>query len=780
MTISESLDGVRVLEISHTPAAAQAGKLLASYGAEVTVLNRELRGCGHCLIPLVAASAFDVGKLTSDGAGAGTFDVVITDEPCCPRAQATDTPQSQVQSDERIIVRISTYGSELSGAFQGGGSALTASAVSGASTAIGHPGARPLSHPTGVVESVTGMNAAAACVALLTSTEPQGNQPCVIEVSMAGVLEYFVGMNNKMFEGYPRTWHREGRRSSGSSGPYPLSLFEAADGSIGLIGRSREDWANVLTAMGDPLWAADPKYRDPWHVAEHLADEVDVHVQAWVRKHTVAEMVALAERFNFIAGPVLSVAETFDQEQYHQRDFWSLDGEGRILGPGLAVSRRDGGRTGEVATESVKPEKRFTGPRRQGHVVEPSRLLEGIRVLDFTWVWAGPLTTAILASLGAEVIKVEHPSRPDGARLRGRPRRSSGESFEGPAEEVTPYFHQNAAGKLSFGASLASSTAVHELRELAKGCDVLVENMRPGVLERRGLGYRTLVEENPGLIQLSMSVAGQEGPLSTMRGYAPLMSGFGGMEGLIGYSPDDVTGSYTFAIADPIAGVYGALTILAALRDRQRTGVGEWLDMSQIEAVMSQMTIPFASAITGHPMGPAGNADERFILQDTFPCEDGCWLALTVRSEAELHSLTRLIGAGDQSATSPGCVDAIWAGVVEWSRGLQRDNAVKAMIDAGLAAAPVLEWHEDSVRRSFSGDEASVSLYHPYNGRERIFVPPWTYDGTRPSFLRRAPLLGEHTGRILAAAGRLTQADDALIRGELYRLGSAGDAGSFS
>lgn len=776
MTISDALQGVQVLEISHTPAAAQAGKLLASYGAEVTVLNRELRGCGHCLIPSIAVEAFDVGKLISDGTGPGLFDVVITDEPCCPRADATDSAPSQPQSDERIVVRISVFGSEMSGAFQGGGSALTASAVSGASTAIGHPGARPLSHPVGLVESITGMNAAAACAALLTSTETLGKRPCVVEVSMAGVLEYFVGMNNKMFEGYPRTWHREGRRSSGSSGPYPLSLFEAADGSIGLIGRSREDWANVLKAMGDPVWAADPKYRDPWHVAEHLADEVDVHVQAWVRQHTVAEMGALASQFNFIAGPVLSVEEVLEEEQYKQRGFWDHDEGGRLLGPGLGVSRRDGGTVSLGATATGSERTPTARSPMQRYVVEPSRLLEGIRVLDFTWVWAGPLTTAILTSLGAEVIKVEHPSRPDGARMRGRPRRSAGEFVEGPAEEVTPYFHQNAAGKLSFGANLASLNAVRELHELAKSSDVIVENMRPGVLERRGLGYRALVEENPGLIQLSMSVAGQEGPLSTMRGYAPLMSGFGGMEGLIGYSPDDVTGSYTFAIADPIAGVYGALAILAALKDRQRTGVGEWIDMSQIEAAMSQMTIPFAAAIEGNVMGPAGNADNRYVLQDTFPCAGGSWLALTVRTEAELAFLTRLIGADDHSSTSPGQTEVIASRVAEWSGARERDEVVETMLGAGLVAAPVLEWHEDSMRRMFSGDEASVSLYHPYNGEERIFVPPWTYDGTRPSFARRAPLMGEHTGRILAAAGRLTQADDALIRGDLYRLGSESDS----
>lgn len=774
MTISDALGGIRILEVSHTPAAAQAGKLLASYGAAVTVLDRNLRECGHCLVPPEAVSAFDVGKLTSKGASTGTFDVVITDEPCCPRAEATASAPSQSQSDERIVVRISAYGSELSDAFQGAGSALTASAVSGASTAIGHPGAQPLSHPTGVVESITGMNAAAACVALLTSGESQGQRPCVIEVSMAGVLEYFVGMNNKMFEGYPRAWHREGRRSSGSSGPYPLSLFEAADGSIGLIGRSREDWGNILTAMGDPLWAADPKYRDPWHVAEHLADEVDVHVQAWVHGHTVAEVVALAEEFNFIAGPVLSVEETLDNEQYQQRGFWEHDEDGHVLGPGLAVIQRDRGQGGDEVTEPSEPEVRVAGRRRKRHIVEPSRLLEGIRVLDFTWVWAGPLTTAILASLGAEVIKVEHPSRPDGSRMRGRPRRSSGELFEGPREEVTPYFHQNAAGKLSFGANLTSSNAAQELRELARGSDVIVENMRPGVLDRRGLGYKTLVEDNPGLIQLSMSVAGQEGPLSTMRGYAPLMSGLAGMEGLIGYSPEDLTGSYTFAVADPIAGVYGALAILAALKDRQRTGVGEWLDMSQIEATMSQMTVPFAAAIAGNPVGPAGNSDGRFVLQDTFPCDEDSWLALTVRNEVELRSLACLVGADLQALEA----EAIAESLAEWSRCLNRDEAVHALISVGLAAAPVLEWDEDSVRRTFSGDEASVSLFHPYNGRERIFVPPWTFDGVRPSFPRRAPLLGEHTGRILAAAGRLNQADEALIRGDLYRLGSEGDASS--
>jgi crotonobetainyl-CoA:carnitine CoA-transferase CaiB-like acyl-CoA transferase len=743
------LMGLRVYESSHTVAAAHAGKLMSELGATVSMEAPVSRNCGACLIPTVAASAFRSDKVlaaTADLRRASDYDVVITDQNCCPTSSRQDSEFGE--SLNQIRIRISPYGLALTGGSQRPGTAFTAAAVAGAARAIGRPSTEPLGLPSGVAESIAGMNAVAACLAALQGcTSGDTISGVTIDVSLAASLAYFVGMNTKMFEGYAREWLREGRRSSGSSGPYPFAIFDAKDGPIGLVGRSREDWASLLSAMGDPAWAETPEYRDPWYVGEHLADEVDRYVQAWTSRHSLSELMSLSEEYNFITAPVRSIAETLEEPQHRNRDFWVKNDDDEVVGPGLPFITRGG----LLTVDSCQaPGGERTCGTRQGGVVEPSTLLAGIRVLDLTWVWAGPLTTAILASLGAEVIKVEHPSRPDGARMRGRPMRD-GSFVEGPEHEVTPYFHQMGAGKFSFGANLASPGAVAEVRRLARGCDVVVENMRPGVLERRGLGYESLSEENPGLIMLSMSVAGQDGPMSRIRGYAPVMSGLAGLESLVGYDETDITGTYTFALADPIAGLSGAIAVLSALLMRRRSGTGGYIDLSQIEAVISTLAVPIAQEVAGDRPVPLANADTRYELQAAFPCaEQEGWIALSLVGERDIETVTHLVGGGGHRYSDErDRVRRLSHAIRAWTTSRPRDQAVSEMISAGLMAAPVLAWEEDAQRQSFVGDEATVSLFHPYGGRERIFVPPWQFDGARPHVKRRAPLLGEHTARYL-------------------------------
>ena len=777
---NRSLEGIRVREVSHSVAAAHAGKVLAALGAEVWVEDQSSRACGHCLVPEVALAGFNFNKKTlipSVGDAQRNFDVLISDVRCCPHTRLEGSgelaPWTNVDVGQ-IRVAISPYGSVISGASQSRGSAFTAAAVSGAASAIGRPDAQPLGLPQGVTETITGMNAAAACLAAILERDRDPDPPPLnIEVSLAGALEYFVGMNTKIFEDYPRQWLREGRRSSGSSGPYPLAIFEANDGLIGLIGRSREDWVNLLSAMGDPSWADDDLYRDPWHVAIHLADEVDAYVQAWTSRYSITELMSLSQQHNFIVAPVKSIRQVLDEPHHQQRPFWLRDESSNIVGSGLPFfDTNTANKTDSPRFELIERPVETAG--RSVRLIEPAKILSGIKVLDLTWVWAGPLTTSILASLGAEVIKIEHPTRPDGSRMRGRPSRA-GSPVDGPERETTPYFHQMGAGKTSFGANLTSPGAVQEVQNIAKYCDVVVENMRPGVLERRGLGYDTLSKLNPELIMLSLSVAGQNGPLSGIRGYAPVMSGLAGMESQVGYAPNDVTGTYTFALADPTAGLYGAIALLSAIRRRRHgSGGGVWIDLSQIEAAISTLSLPLAYELAGMTPEPAGNDDERFVLQDAFCCQGSDqWVALTVFTEAEMEVLLQLVTGADKnrrftrnqvSGNDPQMSQAIEA----WCRIRTRSSAVSELLSVQLTAAPVLRWNDDVLRREVIGDESSVSIFHPFGGRERIFVPPWEFDGVRPKPLRRAPLLGEHTARLLSSRQGDDDVSNLIRTGDLY------------
>jgi acrylyl-CoA reductase (NADPH) len=744
---SSPLTGLRVAVVAHSPAAATVGLVLAELGASVSAAAAADLDCGACLIPAAAHPMFAFGTplVLADGVVA-SFDLLVDDAALCLQG-SSDLPSGLAGSTQ---VRITPFDAPADGGEPRRGTPYTAECAAGVAVALGSQHRSPLRLPSGVSETVAGLNATAAALALLVGGRGTLGVHSV-EVSVASALEYLVGMNTKMFEGYPRQWRREGRRSAGSSGPYPLAIFEAADGLIGMVGRSRSDWESILAAMGEPAWAQGEDYRDPFRVAIERADEVDQYVAGWTQRLTVGQIVELSHEFGFVAAPVLSLKDAMALPQLAHRGFWRQ--EDGALAPTMGLPMRrfvsavasaeagaDGGRRREGGRSGARSATRV--------VADPRQLLAGIRVLDFTWVWSGPMVTGILASLGAEVIKVEHPARPDGARMRGRPTQPDGSLRPGPEAEVTPYFHQNGAGKLSLGANLADDDALALLRHLARDVDVVVENMRPGTLVRKGLGYGDLAPHNEQLVMLSMSVAGLDGPMAHTRGYATVMSGLAGYESLIGYGPEDITGGYTFAIADPIAGLFGAIGVLASLVGREREG-GSFLDMSQLEAIMHALRISIGDELSGRGAQPEGVADARLPEQRVFPALGvDAWVGASFGTAADVERFTKFV---IENVGQPAAGQDVWDVATAWSATCAPADLVAVLEANGAMAAPVVAWPDDASRRAILGDEASDSIAHPFGGRERIFVPPWRIDGARPGFTRRAPLLGEHTRTVLDA-----------------------------
>lgn len=737
------LSGVRVLEVSHTIAGAHAGKLLRELGAEVYVVDRSGRACGSCDVPEPVAAQLDADKQMAQHSGDSRYDIVVTDEDCCLRApEGTRVPLDL----GRVRVRIqhaSTSDSPTMGV-----SSLGATAVSGVATAIGYPDREPLGLPAGVAETVVGTNAVAAVLAAWLRRD-QTNTPIDVAVSTSDCLEFFVGMNSKMYEGYPREWTRAGRRASGSAGPYPAAIFHCKDGFVGLIARSRADWRGLVTAMGEPAWAQSDEMQDPWHISQHLADDVDPLLQAWVAGLTEAELVELSLQHGFVVAPIRTVAEVVEAQQLLSRGFWRGGGEGEgALHAGVPFL------VTEPPTEAVSVNS-LHWPRpsdRKAIQVEPNRILQGLRVLDLSWVWAGPMVTMVLADLGAEVIKIESRDRPDGSRTRGRPSRN-GEPVPGPELEVTPYFHQVGHGKLSFEADLKDPSAREQILRMARDSDVLVENMRPGVMTRLGLSYEDLSAVNPGLVMLSMTLAGQEGPLAQMKGYAPVMGGLSGLEGLLGYGPDDVTGMYTFSFCDPNGATYGLVSLLAALASRQHTGRGSWIDLSQLEAAVMALPVQVGTVQDPSAAGPQANADARYRLQFAVRCAGPDeWVAITAVTEKEVKRLSEVVA----SVSADG---DIRLAVESWALARSRDEVLLALRSADIPVEPVLTWPDVVARRMRSGHPQTLEVHHPFGGLERIHVPPWRFPHSVPGIARRAPLLGEHTEVVSESLGLSTSPD---------------------
>jgi crotonobetainyl-CoA:carnitine CoA-transferase CaiB-like acyl-CoA transferase len=740
------LHGMSVLEISSRPAGAYCGRLLAQLGASVTRVN----------LPIAADCSADVVDEYARLLGLGKQEVAEEDPALDALARNVDLVVTDSLHDDALDGRARTIAIGIVASVEGrcpvvdiaahleqptaaGGSPehtpalpLTASAQAAMSWSLGHPGMEPLTLPVDVPDYLNGAEAAGvAALALLVGTIDRAN-PRRWSVSASDTLAYYVGQICANFIPYERPWHRDGARASMSGGSYPAAMFECRDGQVSIMCRTRREWHALLHAMGDPAWSQQDHFRDARVVALHHADEADEHLKAWTASHTCDEIFALGTAFSFPVAPVLTVAESLELEQFAVREFVTKsDDLGGLRVPGVPWKCSEP-RTGRPAGRW--PNADFSD----------SRPLAGLRVLDLSWVWSGPMVTAALSDLGAEIIKVENRNRADPARLRGRARRA-GVPVDGPELEVTPYFNQMNRGKRSVALDIGTDSGRELILDLVEQCDVVVENMRPGALERRRLDYAHLAERNPSVIMLSMSIMGQTGPMRGVGGYAPVMSGLAGLDSLVGYSPHDLIGLYNPALGDPNGAAHAMATLMAALVDQQRTGRGRWIDLAQVEALVSVLPGPILETQRHGEATVRGNGHALFWPHATVRTSgDDTWLAVAARTDAERSRLAAVVGL--PAGASP---SAFEEALRAWAAGLSTEAALAALRPTGVPAASV-RTYEDLVGSQWGRDRGLYEvLPHPYLADQPLFNLPWKVAGHGFPARSCAPLLGSGTDTVL-------------------------------
>ena len=241
--------------------------------------------------------------------------------------------------------------------------------------------------------------------------------------------------------------------------------------------------------------------------------------------------------------------------------------------------------------------------------------LEGIRIIDLTMHWAGPYATGLLALMGAQVIKIESNKRVDGARTYSLTLRRA---FEGL--DQSPVFNELNANKLDITLDLTQPRAVELVKELVKISDVLAENFRPGVVDRMGLSYKVLQEIKPDIIMLSSSARGGTGPERLYSGYAPCFAGLSGLANITGYADGD---PYPQAgRIDLISAVTSAFAILAALNCRQRTGKGQYIDLSSSESISVLIgDVLMDYTMNGRVQQRCGNRDDIMAPHNCYRCK---------------------------------------------------------------------------------------------------------------------------------------------------------------
>lgn len=372
--------------------------------------------------------------------------------------------------------------------------------------------------------------------------------------------------------------------------------------------------------------------------------------------------------------------------------------------------------------------------------------LDGIRVLDLTRVVAGPYCAMFLGDLGAEVVKVEQPGAGDDTRGWGPP-------FTGGESAYYLCINRN---KKSITLDLKSAEGVELLRQLAKAADVVIENFRPGTMERLDLGEKQLREINPRLIYASLTGFGANGPMSDWPGYDLIVQAWGGLMSITG-TPEGEPVKVGVAIIDLVAGLMLGKAITAALFAREKIGVGQRIDTSLLEAeVASLINVGSNYLIGGKIPNRWGNAHPNIVPYQNFKTADG-YFVLGVASETIWRRFCQAIARPDLTddprfANNSKRVQnrtALIALLTEIFLSRPNESWLKLLHDAEVPCAPVQTIDQVFQAPQVLEREMLVDVEHPTAGKVPMAGIPVKFSVTPASVRLPPPLLGEHNREVL-------------------------------
>ncbi|ULR49966.1 CaiB/BaiF CoA transferase family protein [Streptomyces deccanensis] len=314
-----------------------------------------------------------------------------------------------------------------------------------------------------------------------------------------------------------------------------------------------------------------------------------------------------------------------------------------------------------------------------------------LRVLDLATLFAGPLAATMLGDFGAEVIKVEHPTKPD-------PSRGHGPSKDG----VGLWWKLLGRNKRTLTLNLSTPGGRDTLLRLAATADVIIENFRPGTLEKWGLGWKELSAANPGLVLARVTGFGQFGPYAHRPGFGTLAEAMSGFAAITG-EPDAPPVLPPFGLADSIAGLATAYAVMTALAARDRTGQGQTVDMAIIEPILTVLgPQPLWYDQLGHVQPRTGNRSANNAPRNTYRTADGSWVAVSTSAQSIAERVMRLVGRPElidepwfgSGAERAGNADVLDEAVGAWIARHTREEVIEAFEKAEAAVAPIQDVRE--------------------------------------------------------------------------------------
>lgn len=754
------LESVRVLDCSVGIAGGYCSKLFGDAGAEV-VLAEPAGGA-----PMRSWSCSGRVPGGEDGAlfrylrhghrsvvvGPGDVedllrgaDIVVTD----PGGVCDDPAAVADRHPGLVVVSVTPYG--LTGPYAGrAASELTIQAESGGLAIRGRPEQVPFQAGGQTTEWVTGAYAAAGALAALRRAGHHGHGE-LVDVSWFEVANLTLTTYADLFDSLRGRPDHDGAPARSLESP---SVEPTRDGYVGFNTNTRQQFEDFLVLierpdlLADPSWAVVTKRSERW-------EEWTAIVHAWTTGRTTEEIVEQAAALRIPVTPVADAPTLLTLDHPVERGVfvddptrtfrmprrpWTIDGR---PAPAPQPAPRVGEHTGAVAPRS---------PARPAPDGKPGLPLEGLRVVDLTTWWAGPSATGLLATLGADVVHVESVSHPDGMRMTG------GMFHDRPRWwELSAFFLQTNTNKTGITLDLASPAGRDLLLRLVAGADLVVENFTPRVLESFDLGWGVVHEVNPAAVMVRMPAFGLDGPWRDRPGFAQTMEQVTGLAWLTGH-PDDQP-RIQRGPCDPNGGMHAAFAALVGLAQRDRTGTGCLVEAPMFEAAVAIAAEPVLEwTAYGNLLARAGNRSARAAPQGLYACRGReRWLALSVADDDQWRALVGVLGrpawAADPAlATAAGRRarhDALDGHLAGWAAAHDLDEAVAALVAAGVPAAPALDPRRTAGHTQFDARGYHEQVDHPVAGPHPTPTLPFRYRSVERWIRRPAPTFGQHNDEVL-------------------------------
>jgi len=381
--------------------------------------------------------------------------------------------------------------------------------------------------------------------------------------------------------------------------------------------------------------------------------------------------------------------------------------------------------------------------------------LKGIRVLDLSRILAGPYCTQLLGDYGADVIKVERPGSGDDTRAWGPPY-VTGEDGS-PSRESAYYLAAN-RNKRSIELDISTPEGAETVRQLAGKCDVVIENFKVGGLKKYGLDYASLSRIDPGLVYCSISGYGQTGPNASRPGYDLLAQAYGGIMSLTGM-PEGEPMKVAVGIADVMCGMYAATGILAALRHRDKTGEGQYIDIGLVDTQIAWLINEGTNFLTsGESPIRRGNQHPNIVPYQVFEARDG-HLVVAVGNDAQFERFCKIIDKAEWSADSKFQTntarienrDELVNLLKTRISNINRDDLIRAMERDKVPGGVINSLPEVFDSDQVAAREMKISMPHSSDstGEVCLIGNPVKFDKTPVSYRRAPPICGEHTSEVL-------------------------------